>query len=117
MARATMAGDDVTAIVTDKFVGERISAFTLDYRKKKIYFIDYDTVRVSRIFGSEFLVQNIQGSNLTESILFYLNDLDTLLQLQFIRLVIIINLTKNQKLFVQGWFQLVSHWLSNQRAI
>ena len=53
MARATMAGDDVTAIVTDKFVGERISAFTLDYRKKRIYFIDYDTVRVSRIFGSD----------------------------------------------------------------
>ena len=48
MARATMAGDDVTAIVTDIFVGERISTFTLDYRKKKIYFIDYDTVRVSR---------------------------------------------------------------------
>ena len=53
MARATMAGDDVTPIVTSDSVGERISTFTLDYRKKKIYFIDYDTVRVSRIFGSE----------------------------------------------------------------
>ena len=49
MARATMAGDDVTAIVTDIYVGERISTFTLDYRKKKIYFIDYDTVRVSSV--------------------------------------------------------------------
>lgn len=111
MARATMAGDDVTAIVTDKFVGERISAFTLDYRKKKIYFIDYDTVRVSQIFGSED-PRFESDENHT-----FFNDVDTLFQLQFIRLVIIINLTKNQKLFVQGWFQLVSHWLSNQRAI
>ena len=53
MARATMAGDDVTPIVTSDSVGERISTFTLDYRKKKIYFIDYDTVRVSQIFDSE----------------------------------------------------------------
>ena len=56
MARATMAGDDVTAIVTDIYVGERISTFTLDYRKKKIYFIDYDTVRCPKILGSKLTI-------------------------------------------------------------
>ena len=90
-----MAGDDVTAIVTDIFVGERISTFTLDYRKKKIYFIDYDTVRVSR-FCFFFRLEDPRIEPCQKHI-FYLNDVNTLFQLQFIRLVIIINLTKSQK--------------------
>ena len=35
-----MAGDDITALVTNS--GTRVTHMTLDYRQRTIYYVDYD---------------------------------------------------------------------------
>merc|ERR1711892_442542 len=51
ISRATMAGDDITPLASNRFntVGDRIKHMTLDYRSQTIYYVDYDKDNIQSI--------------------------------------------------------------------